>query len=313
MGLDDLTGVLSRYFLVGYWVPSFFALAALAVWLPTSSLPNEYVPLSWSAKFLVVGFVAIPLGLMLLGLRYPLTRVFEGYRLERRRLRYVRAPLVWLQGRSFDRLMRSREDKTQASGRRTTAARLLDRRFHSDRSRLLPTRFGNAYRASENYSYTRYGLDTVAIWPRIDALLTERERELHTNAASDLAFFVNGTLWATIVGIVFVATTSLDAWWQYLLAFIVSYVLYRASVGAAERLGTERRASVDLHRSELYVRLGLREPASLEEAREHHARAVNQFLLFGIPIPAHLTSGEKDDVPNVPTCCSLLRRLLKRS
>ena len=294
MALGGLTGVLSRYYLVGYWVPSFFATGALALWLPEDSLPGDYVALKWSAKFVVLGFIAVPLGLTLLGLRYPLTRVFEGYMFEHRifrrgRLRPVRSTLVALQARSFDRLQKTRDSETEEPGAQATAARLLDRRFHSNRERLLATRFGNAFRAFENYSYTRYGLDFVAIWPRIDGLLSEQERELHTNAASDLAFFMNGALWAFVVGIGLAIEAALD-WWQYPLPFVVTYLLYRASVGAAERLGTERRASVDLHRLELYERLGVRKPSTLREERSNQARAVNRFLLWAEPIPGWFQS-----------------------
>jgi hypothetical protein len=294
VGLGDLTGVLSRYYLVGYWVPSFFAMGALALWLPKDSLPSNYLGLSWSAKFLVLGFIAIPVGLTLLGLRYPLTRVFEGYVFEGQFFRsgyprHLRSGLVWLQAQPFERDLQVRDNETEKSEARTAAAQRLDRRFPPDPSTLLPTRFGNTFRASEYYAYTRYGLDTVAIWPRIDGLLSEQERELHTNAASDLAFFMNGALAAFTVGIVLAAETALK-WWQYPLWFVVSYLLYRASIGAAERLWTERRASVDLHRLELYERLGVRRPPTPNEERSGHARAVNRFLLWGEPIPGWLLS-----------------------
>jgi hypothetical protein len=292
VGLGDLTGVLSRYYLVGYWVPSFVATGSLALLLPTNSLPDEYVALGWSAKFLVLGFIALPLGLALLGLQYPVTRLFEGYVFERqvfarRGLRHLRSGLVWLQAKSYDRDQRIRDDEQEKMGARTAAARRLDWRFPSERARLLPTRFGNAYRASENYSFTRYGLDTVAIWPRVDGLLSEQERELHTNAASDLAFFMNGSLWAVIVGVVFAAEAAFE-WWEYPIPFLAGYLLYRASIGAVERLGTERRSSIDLHRLELYERLGIRRPATLTEERSGQALAVNRFLLWGEPIPGWL-------------------------
>ncbi len=294
MGLGDLTGVLSRYYLVGYWVPSFFAMGVLAHCLPESSLPSSYVALSWSAKFLVLGFIALPIGLTLLGLRYPLIRAFEGYPFEgplfrRSVLRRVRSALIALQQRSFDRLKGIRDSEPDGSGAQTMAARLLDRRFHSDRAKLLPTRFGNAFRAFENYSYTRYGLDFVAIWPRVDGLLSEQERELHTNAASDLAFFMNSALAAFIVGVWLAIEAAVD-WWAYPLPFVASYLLYRASIGAAERVGAERRTSVDLHRLELYERLGVRKPASVTVERTNQARAVNRFLLWGEPIPSWFLS-----------------------
>ena len=292
MGLRDVTGLLSRYFVVGYWVPCFFTLFALGLCLSDDLLPAEYEGLDWEAKVLVLGALALLIGLALLGLRYPVTRVLEGYWPEIWPLRAVGRALVRLQVRSYDRLQRIRDDNTATPSARAMAARLLDRRFHSKRDKQLPTRFGNAYRAYENYSYTRYGLDAIAIWPRIDPLLSEQERDLHTNAASDLAFFVNGALGAWVAGAIIAADMALP-WWSYLIPFALGYVLYRASVGAVERIGTERRASIDLHRLELYERLGVRKPKSLEEERTHLARAVNRFLLWGEPIPEDFLTREE--------------------
>jgi hypothetical protein len=197
--------------------------------------------------------------------------------------------LVWLQRRSYDRLAKIRDDENAPN--RSSAARLLDRRFHKNRDRLLPTRFGNALRAAENYSYTRWGLDGVAVWPRIDPLLSEREQELHTNAMSDLAFFANGALGAFVIGTVTLIDAALNSpldgwsWFWYVVPFVAAYVLYRAAVGAAERLGTERRASIDIHRRELYERLGVAEANPNGDERKV-ASAVNQFLLYGREIPA---------------------------
>jgi hypothetical protein len=297
MGLGDITGVLSRYFLVGYFIPSFVALFSLALSLSDGLIPNQFEQLSWASKVAVLGIAAIVTGLALLGLQYPITRVLEGYPLEFGLLRRIglRRPLVWLQGRSYDRLLRIRDDEREPSAARTTAARLLDRRFHRSREKLLPTRFGNAYRAFENYSYTRYGLDFVATWPRIDPLLNEQERELHTNASSDLAFFVNGAVSSTIAGVLIAADAERD-WWIYPLPFILAFVLYRASIGTVERLGTERRASVDLHRLEMYEKLGLRRPNSPEEERDQLARAINRFLLWGEPIPTRFFQLDESEV-----------------
>jgi len=288
VGLGDVTGVLSRYFVLGYFVPAFVTLFVLSRLLTSDLLPGSFEDLDDQSQLLVVGAASLILGLVLLGLRYPIIRILEGYPLELGPLRPLRTPFVRLQQRSYDRLAKVRDDEKSAN--RSSAARMLDRRFHQSRDRLLPTRFGNAFRAAENYSYTRWGLDGVAVWPRIDAMLGEREQELHTNAMSDLAFFVNGTLGALAIGVVALVDAALNSpldgweWLWYAVPFVVSYVLYRAAIGAAERLGTERRASIDVHRRELYERLGVADGDSPEDERKV-ASAVNQFLLYGREFP----------------------------
>ncbi len=288
MGLGDVTGVLSRYFVLGYFVPAFVTLFLMSRLLTEDLLPGSFEDLSERGQLVVVGAGALIVGLVLLGLRYPIIRILEGYPLDLGPLGLLGGPLVRLQQWSYDRLAKRRDDEN--SPKRSSAARLLDRRFHKTRDRLLPTRFGNAFRAAENYSYTRWGLDSVAVWPRIDAMLTERETELHTNAMSDLAFFVNGTLGALAVGIVTLVDAALNSplegseWLWYITPFVVAYLLYRAGIGAAERLGTERRASIDVHRRELLERLGVMEGNSTQEERKI-ASAVNQLLLYGRELP----------------------------
>jgi hypothetical protein len=304
VGLRDITGVFSRYFIVGFFLPSFFALVVIAQTATDSLLPAAYEDASWEGRFLQIGGVGLLIGLVLLGLNYPIIRSFEGYPFESRwYLRPLRRPLRWLQLRTFDELVRRRGD-VQNPSQQSWAARQLDRHFSDDRERIMPTRFGNAIRASEDHAYLRWGLDAIAVWPRIDALLTEQERELHTNARSDMAFFVNSALGAFAVGVVLLVDEVAHGvlplrWaWLYIVPFVAAYITYRLSAGAAERWGTELRASIDLHRLELYEKLGVRKPLTFTDEREIVARAVNRCLLWGVPIPDDLAQSPSPASPN---------------
>jgi hypothetical protein len=174
-----------------------------------------------------------------------------------------------------------RRDREADDDTRTRAAILFDRQYPPRRERVLPTRFGNAFRACESYSFTRYGLDGIALWPRIDPLLSQQEQDLHLNAASDLAFFMNGSIAAFAVGVILPIASAFSRWWAYLIPFALSVALYRASCGAVERVGTERRASIDLHRLEVYRLLGFQAPTTTAEEGAV-ADAVNNLLLYGI-------------------------------
>jgi hypothetical protein len=110
----------------------------------------------------------------------------------------------------------------------------------------------------------------------VDPLLSEREQELHANALTDVALFVNASIGTLVAGVVLLVDGT---WLACLVGPVLAYVLYRASIGAAERLGTERRASMDLHRLEVYARLGVRAPTSFTDEHENLAPAVNKWLL----------------------------------
>jgi hypothetical protein len=122
-------------------------------------------------------------------------------------------------------------------------------------------------------------------------LLSEREGEQQANARSEAAFFVNGSLLLGIAGLLLIANqiaaTPLAGLALALLfiPFFASAILARWAVGAATRWGNAVRSAVDLHRFELYEKLGLRAPRSFTDEREGIAAALSQTLLYGTPIP----------------------------
>ena len=194
-----------------------------------------------------------------------------------------------LQGRTFDKLLAVRDDETKPNGDRARAAWQLDQLFPQDRNALLPTKMGNAIRAFETHSNTRWGLDGITCWPRIESLLGEQERELHVNAKIDVYVFVNGALAALIVGISLVVDKALHVphpawdWPLYAIPFIIGYVLYDAAIDPTVNWGNVVRSSIDLHRLELYEKLGVRRPTSFSDERLIAGR-VNQALLYGKPL-----------------------------
>ena len=298
MGLGDVAGVFSRFFIVGFFLPAFFALVALAELATSALLPNGFEQYSSATEILILGGVGLLAGLFLLGLHRPVLRLFEGYPLMRSGIGLER-PFVSLQRRSFDALKAQKDAAgpraDPAANTRGVAAWLkLDRFFPDDRARLLPTRFGNALRAAEDYSYNRWRLDAIPFWAHVEPLLSDQERQLHEQAKTDVAFFVNLSLATAVAGVVLIADEIAHApldpvyGWLYAVPFLLAYLIYRFSIDAAQRWGIEMKASLDLHRLEVYDRLGVRRPTSFTDERETIAPALNRFFLYARELPDDL-------------------------
>jgi hypothetical protein len=226
------------------------------------------------------------------GLSYPITRFLEGYPLARlqnwRFLRHIPGVAVARQRRRYERLDRISKESDDPK-KRALALWHLDQFFPRTAGALLPTRMGNAVRAFEQHSNVRWGLDGITIWPRVEALLSSEERELHVNAKVDMYVFANGAVGAFVAGVVLLIDKAANVphpvwrWPLYAIPFVLSYLLYRAALGPVVKWGGVVRASIDLHRLELYEKLGIRSPTSFSDERQLAAR-LNQALLYGDPL-----------------------------
>ena len=254
---------------------------------------------------MVLGGTSLLLGLLLLGFNWQIYRAAEGYPLWNRRdrqpFRRICGYLVDRERRRYVGLRSERDSSTKPNDLRAHAAACLDREFPPDLQSVLPSRFGNAIRAFESHAYKRWGLDTVAVWPRIEALLEEREAELNADARGEVAFFVNTVLLSVLSGLILLSDTIANeplawpAFLVYALPFTAVYPLYRGACGAATRWGSVVRASTDLHRLALYEKLGVRRPTGFDDERTVIAPAVNEALVFGYAIPNELFAKEPVD------------------
>jgi len=291
MRLNEFAGVFSRAFVVGYFIPAFIALIVLQLSVSDDALPKGYTRYSETTELTIAGATAVVLGLLLSGLHVPVLRLFEGYPLKNSKLlRPVCKLALEVQQRRFDPLRKAATSPIR-SKERSNAIRELDRHWPAEASQLLPTRFGNTLKAFERHPRHRYNLNGVAAYPRIAALLTEAERELATEARTDVAFFINGALLTVVVGLYVLIDSVWHGWWDsgyillaLFLPLLVYLSAYQGAIQAGTRWGLAVRASFDLHRLELYERMGLRHP--VDPAEEHElAEGLNRCLVYGFTLP----------------------------
>jgi hypothetical protein len=139
--------------------------------------------------------------------------------------------------------------------------------------RVCPTSFGNAYAIAEEYSYERYGADSVLFWPHLRALMQEKAashslRLTQQKTVLDLSInfaFLSGLLTVeTILILVFPPHKPLLLVLAG-VAFILSISFYQASVAAIQGLGGLIKLSFDYYRGLVLQAFNLRIPENLSE------------------------------------------------
>jgi len=287
MALTDVTGFFSRYFIVGFFIPAYISLVSL--WLTATSrfIPDALENHSQGTQLLILGGLAIVLALALSGVSTGTLRLFEGYWPFVPRRIYAAACRV--QTRKYHRLRRLRESEDNDSAARARAALLLDRNFSDRPDRILPTRLGNIFQAAYNHSNVRWGLDGVTIWPRVETVLSDGERQLLLDAKIDFYVLINSVLGAYVVGVCLFldkwanGSRTVPSWLSWIIALAIGFTLLRVAEAPALNWGENIRSSIDLHRLEIYEKLGVRSPTSFSDEREL-AKRVSQALLFGQPL-----------------------------
>jgi hypothetical protein len=295
---SDFAGVFSRYFVIGFFLPVFFALILVAHLISSADTPSAYASASGATQVAILGGAGLLGGLLLLGVNQYIVRFFAGYPLQR--LLAVLARHLNPNGRLTEVLLRPTvnhrlkraelEIRASIEGS-TEAAVRLNQYFPAQANEVMPTRLGNAIRAFESYPYKTYGLDGPPNWARVEALVTENEKEALAEALTTFAFWINlivlalaATLFVLIEGgpteSGFTQPTLPLQVATGVAGLLLAWAFYCAAIGAAVRWGASVRTAYDLHRLDLYAQLGLKRPRTTEEERAV-ARAANRAASFG--------------------------------
>ncbi len=205
------------------------------------------------------------------------------------------------------------------------------REYYPEEKLLLPTSLGNVLKAAENIAGRRYGLNTVAIWPRLYPLVSENLRNILDDQRNQLdvairfcAVFVISTISSFIYYICIVYTVSINDFpfnfilsnisinnypfnlyiiitlaIKYSLWLIIPFVSallawlsYKGAISAALVYGKSMQTAFDLHRFDLLKALHLPLPSNLEKEKEDNYDLTDFFLLGHLKNFSYLHSNE---------------------
>ncbi|MBN2006286.1 MAG: hypothetical protein JXA21_23230 [Anaerolineae bacterium] len=228
-------------------------------------------------------YVAIILSYTLYAFNIPLIRLVEGYWLNDR---------PWL--KAFKEYLRERQiaeykklfTAIATDGEGRDAAQELGIRFPSKIDDVMATSLGNAIAAFEDYPYTRYGMDAIALWPRLVPILKKEDYlEFVTEQKSHFDFMLNMTIVLLVCGIELMYLI----WYQsnfitlvFAMLFIPSviWIFYLGTINSAIEWGTSVKVAFDLHRWGLWEALHLK-PVSRYKQEFNRWKKVSEFILDG--------------------------------
>jgi hypothetical protein len=163
--------------------------------------------------------------------------------------------------------------------------------------RVMPTRFGNALRQSEDDAGKQYGLDTLTVAPHLSLVADPKHYAYVEDRQKAMDLAITMTLVAAIATGVTALLVSDDGPWAILafIPFAGAYASYLGAVAAARSYNVAIETVTDLSRFALYRALHV--PLPMTGSEEQVTAGALMALLGGTPMPKmeFVHPPEKDD------------------
>ena len=125
------------------------------------------------------------------------------------------------------------------------------------------------------YSSTRYHLDAVLIWSRLQSTLPSEFLTAFQDAKTSLDLMVTVSAFTILFGLplslwVAIKFPTSWLWWALLIGmvFLLSWLSYQTAIKASLNYGEKIKAAFDLHRWRVLDHLHVELPANLHEERK---------------------------------------------
>ncbi|GAB1540024.1 hypothetical protein NUACC21_26930 [Scytonema sp. NUACC21] len=139
---------------------------------------------------------------------------------------------------------------------------------------VMPTRLGNILKNAELYSFYRYEIDAVLIWPRLYNLFPERFIQTIAEAKGSLDFMLVVSALSGIFGLVtgvYLVVVQASGW-LFLTCFwgglFLAMFAYHSALESALLYAQQIKAGFDLYRNELLKQMRLELPKTPSEEIE---------------------------------------------
>jgi hypothetical protein len=305
--LSSIPKLADRAFVLGAFLPSLlFEVSVLLLFYDTgparawiNELPKK--DLGQAAYLLLAVWVVAVLVLML---NYPLYRLLEGYTFPEavaQRLIIRNQKRLQKTKRQIDELNRQWSEQGDNFSKEkirehTTLSWSLAARFPSREEDVLPTRFGNAIRSFEVYPWDIYGVDAIAIWPRLAAVVPRAFADEVQGTRSQVDFLVNCFFFSVIIALLGIArvvyylahfypansdiVTRLDApgCFGIIGGLVFAGIFYHWAVSRVPAWGSLVMSAFDCYLPALARQLGFELPSTNKKRREFWTELSRQSL-----------------------------------
>lgn len=308
--LTTISGQFTKTLIFGAFFPAaVFVILNIVLILPL--LPSGLSPAErlgdfdeqWQAAIAL--FAAIVVSGILYNLNIPLIRLYEGYLFEDswlgRRMRRKQAKKLAQVDEGIRQLrdkyerMSSEDDGYDEIARKLTLL-WSERRvqFPPGEEFVTPMELGNVIAAFEHYARQQYGIDSVALWPRLVARIDAAYAGVIDDAKTSFDFFINSSFLSAILALEYlylglyfrVHFSSISGILGFLGIIAVlaglSWLFYRCSIDSAIGWGDHVKAAFDLYRWDLLAKLGYE--TALTNAEEFDLwQQISQGMLYWSP------------------------------
>lgn len=297
----ELPKLFGRDFAIAYFLPSASFIAVTYFIVTKFQVIASLLILSRESFFrdlTAFGLAALLGAIILSVLNRAIIRTLEGYWPLN-----LGQYLNWFEMWRFRRLLR--QDALSDRQRAEYAANEFPRKLQNKRNRIkrkkaeqfpdkdhliLPTSFGNVFRAFEIYPRAVYGIDAIPGWYRLLAVVPKDYRDLMDAARGRVDLWANVAFLAALVTIEFIVIAAwakrfTGTWptgklfWFPLTTIILSYLAYRFARDAATEWGHWVKSAFDLFLPELRKNLEFTTPTTSDQERTMWA-AFNRAVVY---------------------------------
>jgi hypothetical protein len=242
---------------------------------------------------------------LLFHLNGPLVRMYEGYPWERgwigrRRAahytkRYRAVEARWHGMRTLIRGIGSDDERYEDIQREwIDLGEIRMKHYPAEDDHVLPTRLGNVIRSFEEYPRRQYGIDSIALWPHLLAVIDPVKAAAIEDEKVAFDFMLNCTFLLKVLAFLTLAAgipvylvvdgerTVPLLWLAEVVGLLVlAYLFYLGTINRADGWGSAVRAAFEVNRSAMLERLGYATPSPSIEAERERWRSISQHILFG--------------------------------
>lgn len=265
--MDAVLGKMGRNFLVAAFVPSLaFASFSLFIFGPilpdaiVKQLTNTLAPLDQPILLLLM--ITIVIGFSLYSLNTAIYKIIEGYFLlerfpaisnfQKKKVRLTYAKIILLERWHQRLLEQDNPTQVEVSAMEKIKKQIYQlganyqRNYPLDFNFIMPTRFGNAFRAMEAYPRQRYNMDSVLLWPRLIEVIPSGYYTKLDESNNRLAFLVN----CAVLSLGMAILSGFAAIYQLLMLRFAQmgnpYLLYFIPVAQEDTIKYEQNAYIYL-------------------------------------------------------------------